>query len=191
MKLLLDRGAALEHRDTFGKSSLYFAAAWGRHKVVKALLDRGANTEHEDLWGNTALIRAAILGLFGNDDLDQDTENPDQQRILTLLKKSGAKLEHQDKKGMTALTHSSIWGRKNVRDLLNKWEADDMHEDMFGYSPQNYQTGSKIVRKKARRISLHRSYVKDLMHNMITEINIEGFYNTMKDIAEKRSDSLN
>ena len=187
MKLLLDRGAALEHRDTFGKSSLYFAAAWGRHKVVKALLDRGANTEHEDLWGNTALIRAAILGLFGNDDLDSDTENPDQQRILTLLKKSGAKLEHQDKSGMTALTHASIWGRYNVRDLLIKWGANDLHEDQNGNTPQNYRSRSKIVKNKSRKISLNDSYGKDLMHNMITELNIEGFFETMKDVAEKRS----
>jgi ankyrin repeat protein len=45
VKLLLEKGAKLETKDSFGQTPLSWAAAKGHEAVVKLLLEKGAELE--------------------------------------------------------------------------------------------------------------------------------------------------
>ena len=63
MKLLLEKGAELESRDTrYGRTPLSWAAVKGREAVVKLLLEKGAELESRDTGGRTPLWWAAVKG---------------------------------------------------------------------------------------------------------------------------------
>lgn len=62
IRLLLDRGADVNGRDTGGATLLILAAARGNESLVELLLKRGANPNAKDRNGDTALIHAAGKG---------------------------------------------------------------------------------------------------------------------------------
>jgi len=63
VRLLLDRGAVIESRDTsYGQSPLSWAAEKGHEAVVRLLLDRGADTESRSKTGKTPLQYAEMFG---------------------------------------------------------------------------------------------------------------------------------
>jgi ankyrin repeat protein len=55
MKLLLEKGAKLETKDTNGQTPLSYAAGKGHKVVVKLLLEKGAELETKDTSGRTPL----------------------------------------------------------------------------------------------------------------------------------------
>ncbi|MFH0822938.1 MAG: ankyrin repeat domain-containing protein, partial [Pseudomonadota bacterium] len=62
VKRLLDRGAAIDPKDSEGWTALMWAAAEGHASVVQLLLERGADTHAKDHWKDTALDRARAKG---------------------------------------------------------------------------------------------------------------------------------
>jgi ankyrin repeat protein len=63
VKLLLEKGAELESKDSdFGMTPLLQAAMDGHEAVVKLLLEKGAELESKDKTGRTPLSRAAENG---------------------------------------------------------------------------------------------------------------------------------
>ncbi|KAH7115490.1 hypothetical protein B0J13DRAFT_653898 [Dactylonectria estremocensis] len=74
VKLLLEKGADIEAKDSFGRTPLWWAAANGHEAIVKLLLEKGANIEAkhrswtplwqaaEDEYGQTPLWQAAANG---------------------------------------------------------------------------------------------------------------------------------
>jgi ankyrin repeat protein len=61
VKLLLDKGAKLETKDTrYGQTPLWWAAEKGHEAVVKLLLNKGAEVGIENRGGWTALQLAAL-----------------------------------------------------------------------------------------------------------------------------------
>ena len=58
MKLLLEKGAELESKDTeYGRTPLSWAAGNGHEAVVKLLLEKGAELESKDrLWSDAAVV---------------------------------------------------------------------------------------------------------------------------------------
>ena len=48
-RLLLERGAAIEHANNNGATTLYIASQNGHEAVVRLLLERGAAIEHADV----------------------------------------------------------------------------------------------------------------------------------------------
>ena len=55
-KLLLEKGAELESKDTeYGQTPLSWAAENGHEAVVKLLLEKGAEPKHKDYNGQTPL----------------------------------------------------------------------------------------------------------------------------------------
>ena len=57
VKSLLEKGAALEAKTSYGQTPLYLAAMNGHEDVVKLLLEKGANTDVRDTF-----YKASILG---------------------------------------------------------------------------------------------------------------------------------
>jgi hypothetical protein len=74
--LLLDQGAAVDARDTLGRTPLLFAVAQNRIEVVRLLLARGADPNAADNAGLTPL---------------QQARNKDFQDIAALLERAGAR----------------------------------------------------------------------------------------------------
>jgi ankyrin repeat protein len=65
VKLLLEKGAELESKDTtYGRTPLSWAAENGHEAVVKLLLEKGAELESKDTtYGQTPLSWAAGMGM--------------------------------------------------------------------------------------------------------------------------------
>jgi hypothetical protein len=62
LELLIEKGADIENRDTWGKTPLYTAVCMGHINVVRELLVRGADCECKRKTGETALLEANKLG---------------------------------------------------------------------------------------------------------------------------------
>jgi ankyrin repeat protein len=91
--------AALNSKDSDGKTPLMWAAWNMRLSTVEALLKMGAKVDEVDHHGNSALIFAA--GPFGGSD------DPIKVQIINLLLAKGALANHANAKGDTAL-HSAV-----------------------------------------------------------------------------------
>jgi ankyrin repeat protein len=65
IRILLDRGAAINEKDDSGKTILHWAVEEPEEEVlplIQMLLKYGVEVEARDHWGYTALIRAAGVG---------------------------------------------------------------------------------------------------------------------------------
>jgi ankyrin repeat protein len=65
VRLLLDRGAELEARDSGGDTALFRAASSGHEEIVDILLSRGADVRTRDTYGATPLQEASSEGHLG------------------------------------------------------------------------------------------------------------------------------
>ena len=82
------KGAQLETKDAFGRTSLHIAACSGHHDCLRALLEKGAQIDAKDNAGITSLYTAAFFGHPG---------------CLRVLLEQGAEIKAQDTAGRTAL----------------------------------------------------------------------------------------
>lgn len=62
VRLLLDRGANIEHTDKYHDTALTWAAHGGHIEIIRLLLNHGVNIEHTDIYGDTTLQRAIKKG---------------------------------------------------------------------------------------------------------------------------------
>eukprot|EP00964_Phaeocystis_antarctica_P121718 scaffold85384_cov75-Phaeocystis_antarctica.AAC.1 len=62
VKLLRDKGAAVDEKNRTGETALAKASVGGHTEVAKLLLDMGASIDEKDKVGRTALVRASIKG---------------------------------------------------------------------------------------------------------------------------------
>ncbi|KAI5364739.1 Putative ankyrin repeat-containing domain superfamily [Septoria linicola] len=93
VKLLIDRGAHIHHRDAAGRTALAHHVQGQRASPLKALLDSGASIDATDRRGRTALFTAS------------------EEQYVEFLIRRGACVNHQDEDGWTALMEFSSWGR--------------------------------------------------------------------------------
>ena len=89
-RLLLDKGAQLEVRNSFGLTPLHFAAWSGHAEVVRLLCDRGADVEAHNNNGSRLLHFAAMNGHISI--------------IKELIEERNAEINARDDNGWTALT---------------------------------------------------------------------------------------
>jgi Ankyrin repeats (3 copies) len=61
VKALVEKGAALETKTSYGQTPLYLAAMKGHEQVVEFLLDKGANTEVRDTFYKFPMLGATIM----------------------------------------------------------------------------------------------------------------------------------
>jgi ankyrin repeat domain-containing protein 50 len=104
VKLLLEKGAELESKDSNGRTPLSWAAEKGHEAVVKLLLEKGAELESKGSNDWTPLSWAAENG---------------QEAVVKLLLEKGAELESKDRWfGRTPLSLAAEKGHEAVVKLL-------------------------------------------------------------------------
>lgn len=121
LKLLLQRGAAVDGRDGFGKTPLHYAAMRGHGRAASVLLEAGADVNAADQLGRTPLHDAAaydqikVMGLLIDAKAVVDARNAagetplhaamhrDRSKAATYLVEHGANVNAVDAHGQTPL----------------------------------------------------------------------------------------
>ncbi|RYP21890.1 hypothetical protein DL765_001966 [Monosporascus sp. GIB2] len=107
VKALLQKGAEIDAKNTYGQTALSYAAQWGHEAVVKQLLEKGADLEAKGGYnGWTALSYAGKNG---------------HEAVVKQLLDKGADLEAKDMYNRTALSYAAKNGDEAVvKQLLDK-----------------------------------------------------------------------
>ena len=111
-KLLLDRGADPNKRNSNGSTPLHFAASCDHTELVRLLLDRGAMPSPTNGSGETPLHFAAWHG---------------NREVVRLLLDRGALPNTATVNGKTPLQWAEIWKNKDVVQILLENGADRTH----------------------------------------------------------------
>ena len=115
VRLLLEKGAAIESKDDYRRTPLSRAAEGGHEAVVRRLLEKGAAIESKDDYRRTPLSRAAEEG---------------HEAVVQLLLEKGASIESTDYRGQTVLSWAAEGGHEAmVRLLLEKGAAIESEDD--------------------------------------------------------------
>jgi ankyrin repeat protein len=122
VKLLLEKGAELESKDTnFGQTPLSLAAENGNDAVVKLLLEKGAELESKNTkFGQTPLSLAAENG---------------HDAVVKLLLEKGAELEAKNTYSRTPLSLAAEKGHNAVVKLLLEEGAELESKNTYGLTP--------------------------------------------------------
>ena len=131
VKLLLNKGANVNLKNSYGESALAWAAR-GRHpEIVDVLLERGGDVDTREESGRTPLMDAA-----GTGDLD----------VVTYLLGKGASVNAKDSNGTTPLMFAAggYWwlharaNRRRIFGLLVRHGADPAMKDRRGRTAETY-----------------------------------------------------
>ena len=121
VKLLLDRGAAVDYANGFGKTSLFYAVGQNDRALAELLLDHGADVNHPyksaaelqpppDEYGNPICGEYPDLLHYGRTPLMHAAQHADVA-MLKLLLARGARLADVDGAGFNALDFASMGHR--------------------------------------------------------------------------------
>ncbi|KAI9768032.1 MAG: hypothetical protein M1840_005344 [Geoglossum simile] len=137
-RLLLERGANVEAKDSDNRTVLRGAAENGYEAVVRLLLGWGASVEAKDIYGRTALHWAArkgyeaVVRLLVEKEADVEIKAHDEctalhwaashghKGVVQLLLEKGADAEVKDSCGLTALQWAAYLRHGAVTQLLLK-----------------------------------------------------------------------
>jgi ankyrin repeat protein len=111
-RLLLDRGAAVDARDEWGRTPLHWAASTGYIKAVELLLDRGADINAKDNDGLGSGTGSWRQG-YGRTPLHYAAYQCEPD-VVKLLLGRGADVNAKDKGGRTPLDAASEEGHTKV-----------------------------------------------------------------------------
>jgi ankyrin repeat protein len=125
VQLLLEKGARLESKNSFGQTALSWAAGFGREGIVRLLLKNGAEPNFKDKYGRTPLSWAARAG--------------HEATVRQLLEK-GAELESKDNRyGRTPLSLAAVSGHYSIVLLLVAQGAElESKDSMCGLTPVSW-----------------------------------------------------
>jgi len=104
VKLLRDKGAAVDEKNRRGETALAKASVGGHTEVAKLLLDMGASIDEKDKVGRTALVRASIKGQHtGVVKLLLDKgASVDEKSLLALVSRQRLQIMASNNKHLTA-----------------------------------------------------------------------------------------
>jgi len=122
-RLLLDRGAQVDTRDSNGRTALSYCARLGNYYVCQLLLDRGAAVDSTDSNGRTPLSYCAELGHVS---------------VCKLLLGRGAAVDAVDSRGCTPLSYYARFANYYVCQLLLDRGAAVNSTDFNGRTPLSY-----------------------------------------------------
>jgi ankyrin repeat protein len=126
VKLLLEKEADVESKDTNIQTPLSLAATRGHEPVVKLLLEKEADVESKDTDNRTPLSLAAGNG---------------HKAVVKLLLEKEADVESKDTYNWTPLSLAAMHGREAVVKLLLEKEADVESKDTYNRTPLSLATG--------------------------------------------------
>ena len=179
VKLLLDKGAELETKDTeYRRTPLSYAARSGHEAVVKLLLDKGAELETKDTeYGRTPLAWAtengyeAVVKLLLEEGAELDTKSNNgrtplswavrnrHEAVVKLLLEEGAELDTKDNYGRTPLSWAAENGHEAVVKLLLDKGAEPETKDTYcsrtpvSWAAKNgYEAVVKLLLDKGARL---------------------------------------
>ncbi|OQE29983.1 hypothetical protein PENSTE_c002G03182 [Penicillium steckii] len=133
-RLLLQRGAEVEHRDHKGRTALALAASRGQDMTVRILLTHGANIEARDLVLRTPLMHAVREGW---------------PSVATVLLENGARVNVMQRAGLTPLAVAI----KALRRIIehSKRHSNQRHVKVIGQL-LSYGADANLLSEEARRI---------------------------------------
>jgi len=134
---LLEKGAAVNHKDSFGATPLHMAVVQGHKEIVELLILKGADINATAKNGKIPLQLAfekehtAIIQLLLNQGIDIKTPVNEygrtllhkavimgKQKVVDLLIAKGADINTKDKTGKSPLDFALICGHKGLAKLL-------------------------------------------------------------------------
>ena len=127
VKVLLERGAALETRDYWGRTPLLHAARYGHEAVIKVLLERGVELKTKDNDSRTPLSHAAGNG---------------HEAVVKVLLERGAELKTRDNDSRTPLLWAARYGHEAVVKVLLERGAALETEDYWSRTPLLHAVGN-------------------------------------------------
>lgn len=135
VKLLVDSGANINHRDPAGETALHVSARYGHIECARILLDAKADTDlPEEYFGWTPTHIAAVDGHL---------------KIIELLIEAGANVNKPDLSGWNAREHAALRGNLVIaRRLLEAAPRDELvHSDSDSNSTKSgTSTPAKVER---------------------------------------------
>ncbi|KAI9855289.1 MAG: hypothetical protein M1824_006216 [Vezdaea acicularis] len=149
---LLEKGANVYARDSYGGTALYLAAVEGHEAVVRLLLENGADVEAGDDDGGTALYVAAerghtaVIRLLLEKVADADARGNKgwaalrgaaqggHEAVMRLLLENGTDIEASNNQGFTALSWAAERGHEAVVRLLLENRADIEANNNHGFT---------------------------------------------------------
>ncbi|KAL6070270.1 Fem-1 b [Balamuthia mandrillaris] len=146
VKLLLEKGAKVNHQSQSGASALHFATSEGNGAMTQLLLNHGANIDlvgGEGEGSNPPLFGAILSGnleivrVLVENSCDLNRPNKDGEtclhwaaregmtRLVEFLVEHGAEMEARSNKQLTPLQVAVLEGQEGVKDVLLKRGAKD------------------------------------------------------------------
>ncbi|MHC9538438.1 MAG: ankyrin repeat domain-containing protein [Vulcanimicrobiota bacterium] len=172
--LLLQRGAQIHAKDTFGQTPLHIAAYVGNATLVELLLKKDAHTGSVDKNGRNPLHLAA----WGN-----------HLKVVEMLLAAGASADHRDSAGFTPL-HLAVTKREDtsnaVRALISHG-ADVNARERSGETPlfyaRNIGTVKTLIASGADVKIMDREY-RTVLHRLVSGNRLPYDLKQMQPIAE-------
>jgi ankyrin repeat protein len=160
LKLLLDSGADVDLRDSYGMTPLsYMACCGGQEDIMQLLLESGAKADSTDDGGQTPLSHASEKGhkdlvrLLLRQDVEVDSKDlqgltplshattEGNTMVVQILITNGAKVDSRDGRGHTPLGNAAKWRHTTVAQLLLEYNAKVDSENADGQTPLSYAAG--------------------------------------------------
>lgn len=151
VRLLLERGANIESKDTEGRTAISVAAENGQLAVVNLLLQQGANCELEANSGHTPVSFAICRGhedvvrlLLGTDIEVKSTSGRTllswaaesiNEAMLRFFLDKGLDIESKCRDGRTPLSYAAAGGNESIVRIMLEHNADIRSKDKYGWMP--------------------------------------------------------
>ncbi|KAK6496717.1 hypothetical protein TWF481_001705 [Arthrobotrys musiformis] len=180
VKLLLDAGASLEHRDELGMTLLHHAADGGNFHSLAGLLERGASVTNEDSRGRTPLhiacedsswmltenyLKWEAAGMYGGSEEYRNWHcSIESTLILTLLFAAGARPTVDDNHGCTPGHIAAKAGNPRTMAMLLLNSGPLLIygiKDSFGRLPFHYAVNSPEVTRVLLHYHCHNTVLSD------------------------------
>ena len=198
VRLLLDRGAAINAKTIDGRSLIYQAASMGNSMpLLRLLLAKGASPDVKTLAGMTPLMAASARGnleamrLLIEKKADVNARNAagatalmaaastGEPEAVRLLLEKGGDPNVKTKRNETALADAATAGVAETVKLLLDRGAEVNVQDIRGYSPLLYAAGSDAMPAAVVKMLVAKG----------ADLNAKGDGETARMLAAKRGDS--
>ena len=169
VRLLLDRGADPNVKDTFGRTALSTAAKNGAFEIVSLLLERGVDVDSKDTFGDTVLSEAveggnaAVVKLL----LERGAKFGERDGAGRILEKAARSRNDEGKKALLELLIERGLGPVTDRAIIFAWwdkEARDYLLAKSGRSIDDFDVldNGELKSVRAKQPHAKEAYIKEM-----------------------------